>query len=273
MDGIIRSWNAGAERIYGYTAEEVVGKSVSILVPPGHPDELPQLLERVGRGERIAHYETVRVRKDREQIPIALTVSPIVDVQGRIAGVSTIARDITEQKQANEALRESYRQNEFLAQIVELASQPLVIGYPDGHLGLMNAAFAQLTGYTQDELKRVGWANDLTPPEWREFEQKKLEEQQRTGRPIRYEKEYIRKDGSRIPIELLVHLVTDSAGKPEYYYSFITDITERKRAEEALRKSEQEFRPSRRPCRRSFGPPGPMVGTSISINNGWITLG
>ena len=123
----------GRRRIYGYTAEEVVGKSVSILVPPGHPDELPQLLRaQVGRGERIAHYETVRVRKDREQIPIALTVSPIVDVQGRIAGVSTIARDITEQKQANEALRESYRQNEFLAHIVELASQPLVIGYPDG---------------------------------------------------------------------------------------------------------------------------------------------
>ena len=71
----------------------------------------------------------------------------------------------------------------------------------------MNAAFAQLTGYTQDELKRVDWASDLTPPEWREFEQKKLEEQQRTGRPIRYEKEYIRKDGRRIPIELLVHLV------------------------------------------------------------------
>ena len=105
LDGTILSWNAGAEKIYGYSAEEVVGKSVSILVPSDHADELPQVLKRVGLGERIAHYETVRVRKDGEPIPVALTVSPTVDAQGEISGASTIARDITEQKWAEGLVR------------------------------------------------------------------------------------------------------------------------------------------------------------------------
>ena len=105
LDGIILSWNSAAERIYGYTAEEVVGRSVSILVPSDRADALPQVFERLRRGERIAHYETVRVRKGGEQIPVALTVSALVDAQGRIAGASTIARDITEQKRAEGLVR------------------------------------------------------------------------------------------------------------------------------------------------------------------------
>ncbi|MGC2062429.1 MAG: CheR family methyltransferase [Thermodesulfovibrionales bacterium] len=144
--------------------------------------------------------------------------------------------------QSDEALRESQKQNEFLANILEISSQPFGVGYPDGRLGLVNKAFEELTGYTGDELRSIDWANVLTPSEWREVEQKKLEELVNTRRPVRYEKEYIRKDGTRVPIELLVHIVSDADGNPQYYYSFLTDITERKRAEEALKESEEQYR-------------------------------
>ncbi len=106
LDGIILSWNPGAEKIYGYSADEVIGKPISILVPPDHPDEIPQLLKRIGKGERIEHYETTRVRKDGKRIDISLTISPIKDATGRIIGASTIGRDITERKMMEEELRQ-----------------------------------------------------------------------------------------------------------------------------------------------------------------------
>jgi two-component system, chemotaxis family, CheB/CheR fusion protein len=167
---------------------------------------------------------------------------PYRTVDNRIEGVVICFIDITERKRAEEKLRESLQQNQFLASVIESSSQPFGVGYPDGRTGLINKAFEQLTGYSGDELHTIDWASKLTPPEWFEIERKKLEELNRTGRPVRYEKEYIRKDGTCVPIELLVHLEKDPEGKPLYYYSFLTDISERKRAEEALRESEQHFR-------------------------------
>jgi PAS domain S-box-containing protein len=102
VDGIITDWNKGAERIYGYTAEQMIGKPVAILAPPERPDEIPQIMERIRRGERIEHYETVRVTKDGEHIQVSLTVSPIRDEIGNIIGASTSGRDITERKRADE---------------------------------------------------------------------------------------------------------------------------------------------------------------------------
>lgn len=104
LEGIITSWNKGAERIFGYTADEVIGKPVTILIPADHEDEEPRILARLRAGDRIEHYETVRVRKDGRLIDISLTVSPIRGPNGQIVGASKIARDITEQKQSRKAL-------------------------------------------------------------------------------------------------------------------------------------------------------------------------
>ena len=104
LEGIITSWNKGAERIFGYTADEVIGKPVTILIPADHENEEPAILARLRAGERIEHYETVRVRKDGRRIDISLTVSPIKGPNGTIIGASKIARDITEQRQARKAL-------------------------------------------------------------------------------------------------------------------------------------------------------------------------
>jgi PAS domain S-box-containing protein len=102
LDGIIISWNKSAERLFGYTAEQVIGKPVTIIVPPEWHDEEAAILDRIGRGDRIEHYETVRQRKDGSLIEISLTVSPVKNAQGKIVGASKIARDITERKRNDE---------------------------------------------------------------------------------------------------------------------------------------------------------------------------
>lgn len=106
LEGVITSWNQGAERIFGYTAAEAVGRPVTILIPEDHIDEEPAILARIRAGDRIEHYETVRVRKDGTRVDISLTVSPIKSPEGKIIGASKIARDITARKRAEEDLRE-----------------------------------------------------------------------------------------------------------------------------------------------------------------------
>ena len=102
LNGIITTWNRGAEQLFGYTAEEVIGKSVTVLIPADRDNEEPEILERVRRGERVDHYETIRVRKDGTLIDISLSVSPISDAAGKVIGASKIARDITDRKRAQE---------------------------------------------------------------------------------------------------------------------------------------------------------------------------
>lgn len=104
LDGRIVSWNLGAERVYGYTAEEIVGSPISTLLPPNSQDEVPQILDRIKRGERVDHFETVRMKKSGEKVDVSLSVAPIKNARGEIVGASTVARDITEQKRLREAL-------------------------------------------------------------------------------------------------------------------------------------------------------------------------
>jgi PAS domain S-box-containing protein len=126
LQGVITSWNNGAERLFGYTADEAIGRSILMLIPPDRQDEEPVILERIRRGQRIDHFETVRRRKDGREIDVSLTVSPIVDLSGRVAGVSKIARDVTERKRAAEALLEaSRRKDEFVATLAHELRNPL----------------------------------------------------------------------------------------------------------------------------------------------------
>jgi PAS domain S-box-containing protein len=118
LDGVILTWNAGAERIYGYSAKEVVGRSVAVLIPPEIPDELDRMLDAVRREEHIEHYETVRVRKDGQRIHVSLTISPIRDTDGRVVGASMIARDVT----GRVALERAARRAETLAALGTLSA-------------------------------------------------------------------------------------------------------------------------------------------------------
>jgi PAS domain S-box-containing protein len=133
LDGTIRTWNAGAERLFGYRAEEAVGRSILLIIPPDRFDEEREILARLARGERIEHYETIRMARDGRLLDISLTVSPIRDAEGRVVGASKIARDVTERKQAEVALREAVaalkeadrRKDEFLAVLAHELRNPL----------------------------------------------------------------------------------------------------------------------------------------------------
>jgi PAS domain S-box-containing protein len=144
LDGVIVSWNPAAERMYGYSAPEVIGKPLSILVPPDRPDELVHILERIRRGERVDHWETLRMRKDGSRIHVSVTVSPIKDATGEITGASTIARDITERKRAEEALRES---EERYRDLVEHSEDLIFTHDLAGRFLSVNPAMVRLLGY------------------------------------------------------------------------------------------------------------------------------
>jgi PAS domain S-box len=153
-----------------------------------------------------------------------------------------LRRQYDELAEQDKKLQESEDRNRELATLLEHSSQPFVVGYPDGRLAMYNQAFCDLTGYSSTELEQIDWSAVLTPPEWREREAAELERLARTGEPVRYEKENIRKDATRVPVELFVHLIRDPEGRPVKYYSFITDISDRKKSERILAQSERRFR-------------------------------
>jgi PAS domain S-box-containing protein len=126
LQGIVRSWNTGAERLFGYTAQEAIGQPITFLIPTERQDEEHEILARLARGERIEHFETVRVGKGGRQLDVSLTVSPIRDASGEIVGASKIARDITDRKRAEEVIRETNRQkDQFIALLAHELRNPL----------------------------------------------------------------------------------------------------------------------------------------------------
>jgi len=126
LNGIITSWNESAERLFGYTAREAIGQSVTMLIPPDRLHEEPVILERLRRGERVNHFETLRMRKDGTLLDISLTISPVRDAANRVVGASKVARDIRERKQAEKALKEAdRRKDEFLATLAHELRNPL----------------------------------------------------------------------------------------------------------------------------------------------------
>jgi PAS domain S-box-containing protein len=239
------AWRSARWReMLGYQESEVVPASVSWknLIHPDDKARAIAMVDAVRRGEKELAMECRLRHKDGHYVDVLVrgvglrreSGGPIV----RIVGTNF---DLTERKRAEEALRESVRRERFLATILEAAEQPFAIGYPDGRLGISNRAYCELTGYSLEELQTASWTETLTPPEWIGKEAEALAELDRTGKPVRYEKEYVRKDGRRVPVELLVHVVRGESGKAEFYYSFLTDITERRRTDESLRRSRDEL--------------------------------
>ncbi|HEX8888797.1 MAG TPA: PAS domain S-box protein [Pyrinomonadaceae bacterium] len=225
LDGIITSWNKGAERIFGYTAEEAIGQSVTMLIPEDHPDEEPAILARLRAGKRIEHYETVRQRKDGKLINISLTVSPIVSPEGKIIGASKVARDITESRRAESALREQ-------AEVIRQAYDAIFLRDSTNAITLWNHGAERTYGYTQDEaLGRSPHELLKTVPPI------PLGDIYASLRHDGYwegELLHTRKDNVQIIVESRWATVRDDTGNVTSILEITRDVSERKRAEERL---------------------------------------
>jgi PAS domain S-box-containing protein len=149
-EGIIISWNPAAERIYGYMADESIGRNISFLAPPDRKDEIPEILARINQGERIEHFETVRVSKDGRHVNVSLTISPVANEAGQIIGASVIVRDVTAAKRLREALTSSEALAARVLQQSPVAT--LLINQDDQTILDADEAFIALAGYNRDEL-------------------------------------------------------------------------------------------------------------------------
>ncbi len=161
LDGIVTSWNPAAERMYGYKAEEIIGRPFSILIHKDRPGEMVNILEKIRNGHRVEHYETVRVRKNGDLVPVFLTVSPIRDTSGRIIGASSIARDITEIKHAEEEARDT---SQYARNLIEASLDPLVTISPEGKITDVNEATIKVTGVRRDRLIGTDFSDYFTEP-------------------------------------------------------------------------------------------------------------
>lgn len=161
LNGIVTSWNAGAERIFGYTAEEMVGQPIMLLIPAGRENEEPAILARIRRGERVSHYETLRRHKDGHLLNISLSISPVRGADGKIVGASKIARDITERKQLEEARRAlsleiNHRTKNLLAVVEALIRQTAAHGSPEDFVRRISQRLRALAA-NQDLLVEGSW--------------------------------------------------------------------------------------------------------------------
>src|SRR5579871_3734487 len=227
LDGIITSWNKGAERLYGYASEEVIGKPLSLLVPAERQEELACILDSLKQGEPVKPFETLRKRKDGSLVEVSVSISPIKDNAGCVIAASTIARNISERTRIESLVREREMR---LRAIVETAVDAIITINDQGIIETVNLATERMFGYSSEEMigKNVSM---LMPSPYREEHDAYLAYYRATGERkiigIGREVEAQRKDGSVFPLDLAVSEI-NLKGK-RLFTGIIRDITERKR--------------------------------------------
>jgi diguanylate cyclase (GGDEF)-like protein/PAS domain S-box-containing protein len=236
MDGKITSWNRAAEKMYGYTRDEVVGRDLSFLVPPERQAEIPAIMERILSGQPIENLETERLTKAGSVLDVSMSISPIKDASGHVTGASAIARDITFRKRAEE-------QSKLQSAALEAAANGIVITDFEGKIVWVNRAFTAMTGYSEEEVlgKNPRLLNSGLQPQsyyadlWSAIS---------SGKVWRGEIVNRRKDGTTYTEEMTITPVTRDRQNPanRYFIAIKQDITERKQSEKARQQAEDKYR-------------------------------
>jgi len=228
LSGDILSWNAAAEKMYGFSAEEAIGQSIQIVVPPDRQDEIPRIVERIKRGETVEHYETKRMDKCGEQIYVSVTVSSIKNPSGEIVGASTVARDISDRKRAEEALQSASVYNRSL---IEASLDPSVTISAEGKITDVNRGTERVTGLSRNELIGTDFADYFTDPEKARAGYQQVF---RDGLVKDYELEIRHRDGRLTPVMYNASVYRDESGEIIGLFAAARDISDRKRVEEKL---------------------------------------
>jgi PAS domain S-box-containing protein len=227
LNGTILSWNAAAERMFGYTSEEAVGRSIRMIIPDDRQSEEDFVLGQIRAGQAVRHHETIRQRKNGTQIPISLTVSPIYDDQGHVIGASKIARDITDRKDADRNLKR-------LAAVVESSDDAIVAKDLNSTIIAWNRAAERMFGYTAEEA--IGRSVRMIIPDDLQPEEDMVLGRIRSGGLVdHYETRRRRKDGSEVLVSLTVSPIVDETGRVTGASKIARDITEQSRLRAAAR--------------------------------------
>jgi PAS domain S-box-containing protein len=237
LDGIVTSWNQGGEKVFGYTAAEAVGKSITMIVPPERSDEESRILFRIRNGERLEHFETVRIGKHGRRIDVSLTVSPILNSTGQIIGASKVARDISDRIQAAQALRESEQRFRILANHAPVGIFQTNLA---GETTFVNEAWCLLAGLDLAHATGNGWINAVHPDD-RERVIRDWQVACSAGLPSNTEFRFRRPDGGVVWLQGNAEPLRDTQGRMTGYIGTVADITARKIAEQALNDNEQRL--------------------------------
>ena len=239
LDGVITAWSKASERIYGYSAPEVIGRSIAMLAPAGHRDKVSQILERIRRGEHVKHFETVHTKKDGTLVQVRVTVSPVVDERGHVIGASSIARNITEEKRKEQAHREHLKNEERLAIALDAVGMGSCDMNTASGAGIWSRQHFLLLGY-QPPRESIAPATtkmwqELIHPEDRERVARELEDALRLQALFRSEHRLQRADsGQLIWVNVLGRFLDDHGRIANRFIGVISDVTERKKAQEEL---------------------------------------
>ena len=237
LNGVITSWNRSAERLFGYTAEEAVGQTVAaLLIPPNRQDEEPNILMRLRRGERTEHFETVRRRKDGKLLNISLTISPMRDADGRIVGASKIVRDITSQKQAEAALRQS---EERFRQLAEAGPQIVWLSRPGGELEFVNRRWIEFSGMDLEATRDPALVESRLHPEDRLWDH--WNRAIATGTAFELEARLRGKDGEFRWFMMRSVPAKDEQGRIQRWIGTSTDIHQNKLLQLELRRANHDL--------------------------------
>jgi PAS domain S-box-containing protein len=238
LEGVITSWNLGAQKLFGYSADEVIGRNISILIPPDRLNEEPLIIKKIQLGELVNHFETKRIKKGGDVVHISLTISPILNKKGVIIGASKIARDISERRLAAQKLAAS--EQRFRA-LIENSSDAIVLNDKNSRIIYQSPSVSRILGYSLQERIGKPVQDYVHPNDYESLVDLHKNLKRNAGRPLSFQYRFKRKNGDFIWLEGVVTNLLDDPNVNAIVANY-RDITARKEADEALELTIDRFK-------------------------------